>query len=79
MKGEGEGDSDYDGRLDVLMMSMNLNNITILNINGIDYCCIITPISKSEAINLTQDIDLSKKSGTLWNVENLFSNIGKEI
>ena len=31
---------------DVLMMSMNLNNISILNINGIDYHCIITEISK---------------------------------
>ena len=47
---------------DALMMSMNLSNIAILDINGDDYCCIITGISKSEAINLIQNIDLSKKS-----------------
>ena len=47
---------------DALMMSMNLSNIAILDINGDDYCCIITGISNSEAINLIQNIDLSKKS-----------------
>ena len=34
------------------MMSMNLNNITILNIYGVDYCCITVGIRKSEAVNL---------------------------
>ena len=33
---------------------MNLNDIAILNIIGYDYCCIITRISKSEAIKLLQ-------------------------
>ena len=37
---------------DLLMMSMNLSNIAILNINSADYCCIISRISKSEAINV---------------------------
>ena len=36
--------------LDVLMMSMNLHNITILNIHGVDYRWVINGISKSEAI-----------------------------
>ena len=31
---------------------MNLNNIAVLNIHGVDYHCIITRICKSEAINL---------------------------
>ena len=31
---------------------MNLNDIAILNNKGADYCCIISRISKSEAINL---------------------------
>ena len=35
----------------VLIMSMNLSDIAILNIHGADYCCIISRISKSEAIN----------------------------
>ena len=44
---------------------MNLSDIAILNIKGSDYCCIITGIRKSEAINLTQNIDLTEKSRTL--------------
>ena len=44
---------------------MNLNDIAILNIKGSDYRCIISLISKNEAINLMQNADLTKKSGTL--------------
>ena len=50
---------------DLLMMSMNLSCIAILNIKGCDYCCIISLISKNEAINLMQNADLTKKSRTL--------------
>ena len=49
----------------VLMTSMNLSDIAILNINGADYCCIISGISKSETINLMRNIDLTEKRGTL--------------
>ena len=38
--------------LDVLMMSMNLNDIVILNIHSVDYRCLINRISKSEAVSL---------------------------
>ena len=44
---------------------MNLSNIAILNIEGSDYCCIITGISKSEVINSMQNADLTVKSGAL--------------
>ena len=37
---------------DVLMMSMNISNIAILNIHGVDYYCINSGISKSEVVNL---------------------------
>ena len=47
------------------MMSMNLSNVAILNIKSTDYRCIISGISKSEAINLMQNIDLTEKSRTL--------------
>ena len=50
---------------DLLMMSMNRNNLAILNIEGSDYRCIISSISKNEAINLMQKADLIKESGTL--------------
>ena len=46
---------------DLLMMSVNLSNIVILNIKGSDYCCIISLISKNEAINLMQNADLTQK------------------
>ena len=37
---------------DVFMMLMNLNDITTLNIHGVDYQCIFNGISKCEAINV---------------------------
>ena len=49
----------------LLMMSMNFSDIAILNIESSNYCCIFRGISKSEAINLLQNIDLTKISGTL--------------
>ena len=51
-----------NGCHDFLMVYMDLSNIAILNIKGADYCCIISRISKSEAINLMQNIDLTKKA-----------------
>ena len=47
------------------MMSISLSNIAILNIKGSDYCCIISLISKNEAIKLLQNADLTEKNGTL--------------
>ena len=50
---------------DSLMMSMNLSDIAVLNIRGSVYRCIISLISKNEAINLMQNADLTEESGTL--------------
>ena len=49
----------------MVFLSLNLSNTVILNINGIDYCCIINRISKHDAVNLLQDSDLNGKSETL--------------
>ena len=49
---------------DLVMMSMNLSDVAILNIKSANYDC-ISGISKSKAIDLMQNIDLTKKSGTL--------------
>ena len=49
----------------LLMMSMSLSNNVILNIKSADYPCIISSNSKSEVINLMQNIDLTETSGTL--------------
>ena len=46
-------------------MSVNLRDIAILNITDSDYCCIISLISKNEAINLMQNADLTEKSRVL--------------
>ena len=47
---------------DLLMISMNLSDIAILNIKSADYCCIISEISKTEAINFMQNTDLTIKA-----------------
>ena len=44
-----------------LLMSMNISDVVIPKIKGSDYCCIITGISKSEAIKLLQNFDLIEK------------------
>ena len=40
---------------------MNLSDIAILNIKGSDYRCIISLISKNEAINLIRNAYVTKK------------------
>ena len=54
-----------NGCHDVLTMSIDINNITILDIYGVDYRCIIHGIVKSEAIKLSRNADLSEKSESL--------------
>ena len=44
------------------MMSTNLIDIAILNIKGFDYHCIISGISKNEAINFMQNTDLIERT-----------------
>ena len=44
---------------------MNFNDFAMLNIQSADYCCIISRINKSDAINLMQNIDMIEKTGTL--------------
>ena len=48
-----------NGCLDVLMMSINVNDMAILNIQIVHYCCNIYGISKSEAVNLLQNAGLT--------------------
>ena len=63
------------------MMYMNLSDIDILNIKGSDYRCIISRISKNEAINLMQNVDLTEKKQNIIKHKNLLSHIqmDKEI
>ena len=50
---------------DLLMISINHNDIDILNIKGSDYRCIISGITRGEATNVMQNTNLTGKSGTL--------------
>ena len=49
----------------LLMMSKNLDDTAILIINGIQYRCTISRISKSEAVNLLENAGFREKIGTL--------------
>ena len=55
----------WNRRHDLLTISMNLSDIAILSIKGVNYHCIISEISKNEAMNLMQNADLTEKSRTL--------------
>lgn len=46
------------------MVSIGIN-ITILDIHGVDCCCIVVGITKSETINLLENADLSEKSRSI--------------
>ena len=50
-----------------LMMSVQLSDIAILEIWNADYCCIMSRISKSQALNVMQNIDFTEQSRTLQN------------
>ena len=53
-----------NGCHDLLMMSMNLRDIAILNTKSPDDYCIISGISKREAIKLMKNISLTEEGGT---------------
>ena len=50
-----------NGCHNVLMMSTDLKSIAPLNTHVVNYCCIISEISKSEAMNLLKKTDLIEK------------------
>ena len=51
------------------MMFMNLNDIAILNILGVDYHCFINRISKIVAMGLLNSVNPNEKSVTLWAIK----------
>ena len=50
------------------MISINLEETAILNIYGVNYCCIINRMSKKEATNLLENANLCEKSISLGNI-----------
>ena len=57
------------------MVSINFSDIAILNIKVADCCCIISGISRNEAINLMQNTNLNEKKGNIIKHKNLLSYI----
>ena len=53
---------------DLLKISRNLDDTAILSINCIDFQCIISGISKSEAVKELQIVDFNEKR---WALKNL--------
>ena len=45
---------------DVLMLSLNLSDIALLKIHGVDFRCTIIGISENEAVSLLQEAHLNK-------------------
>ena len=54
-------DSVCNGCHDLIMLSVNTSDITIITVENVDYCCIIHKISKSEAIDLLQNFALKDR------------------
>ena len=44
-----------NGCHDLKMLSVNISDISIIAVKGVDYHCVIDNISKSEAINLLKN------------------------
>ena len=54
-------DSACNSCHDLTMLCLNINNITIVTVKNVAYCCVIHTISKSEAINLLKSAVLEKR------------------
>ena len=61
-----------------LLMSMNLDDMLIFNIKVVDYHCIISGISKSEALNLLQSWFTRKKQNILKLINVLYIKTDKK-
>ena len=44
-----------NGCNDLLILRVNISNIGIISVEGVDYCCIIYYNSKSDTINLLEN------------------------
>ena len=51
-----------NGSHGILMVSIDINSITILDIYGVNYHCFIVGIIKREAINLLRNADLGRRN-----------------
>ena len=60
---------------DLVMMSININSVAILNIQGVHYRCIINKIRKNDVLNLLQKAELNEEKGVLKKFKNFLPYI----
>ena len=63
---------------DVLMMSISVKDIAILNIRGVDYCCIINGISKREVKEKNQNLVKEKKNKMRHYARERYQNLSED-
>ena len=70
-----------NGCHDLLMITVNIKDIVISKIQGVDYRFTINKINKIESLTLLQNADLTKISGTLSKIKELLNKYknGKRI
>ena len=47
--------SNFKNLYDLLMLCFNISDIAVITVKGVEYCCIIYDISKSEVTNLLEN------------------------
>ena len=62
-----------NGCHDLLMITVDVKDIAILKIQGVGYRFTINEINKNEGLNLLQNADLTKISGTLQKIKELLN------
>ena len=71
-----------NGCHDASTMSINLNNVAILNNGGAEYRCITSRIRNSDEVTLLQNVNLTAKIGEFFfkiKISIITSEMGKEI
>ena len=53
-------------------MFFDIKNANFLNTQGVNYCCIVLGIRKTETIFVLKNLDLNEKSGVLQDMKDFF-------
>ena len=53
-------------------MFFDIKNANFLNTQGVNYCCIVLGIRKTESILVSKNSDLNEKSGVLQDMKDFF-------
>lgn len=61
------------------MRCVDITFAALLNNDDLDYCWVSAGINKSEATNLLENANLSKSSGSLWDIKKISCIVKKWI